>query len=202
MASFRSKIAAALVAVAAAGTLAGCTGSPGAALIVDGVSYSESDVASVISEWTELMNNEPGQMDVIATLAQAPAVISFAEEQMGIDLSDEVMAEQLTYLNDSSGNELTLSDLSDPTVQVLRAVYADSVLSSITVTEDEYQVYTQLVADAEVEINPRYGSYDQGTVYAVSRLGDVMPDVDWYQMLMGGEPEDGGTGTEDASSED
>lgn len=201
MASFRSKIAAALVAAAAAGTLAGCTGSPGTALIVDGVSYSEGDIASVISEWTELTNNEPGQLEVITTLAQASVLISFAEGQMEIDLSDEAMAEQLTYFNESYGNELTLGDLSDSTVQVLRAVYANSALASATITEDDYQVYEQLLADTDVEVNPRYGSYAEGAVQAVSTLGDVMSDADWYSLFMDSESEDGGTDTEDAGSE-
>lgn len=178
MASLRSKVATALLAGIAVVSLSGCTGEPGAVLIGDGISFSESDISTAVTEWGELTGSEPGQEEMVNFLAQAPGLLQFASEQKGIVVGEETLESMLSAINESNGTEITLADLSDATALALEAVIANQYLAYSSVTTEDYVIYAEMLQDSTMQVNPRYGTYSDGVLQALSPLADVMSVTD------------------------
>ena len=173
--SLRSKIAVIGLGLVLAGSLAGCTSSPGQAVSGNGFSYSESEVSTVIVEYAELIGQDSSDIDryeVVLILGEATVLLQLAEE-MGRAITDEDVEESLATAVEVNGSTLTMEDLSPVTVTLVKSALASGYLYQSHNTTEIYWRLQELLTEAEIEVSPRYGVFQEGILY-VPVLGDVL----------------------------
>ncbi len=174
MTSLRSKIALIGLGLVLAGSLAGCTSSPGQAVSGNGFSYSESEVSTAIVEYAELSgmdSSDINRYEVVLILGEATVLLQLAEE-VGRTITDEDVEESIAEVAGENGSTLTMEDLSPVTVTLLKSALANGYLYYQYTTEVS-QRFQELIAEAEIEVSPRYGVFQDGALY-VHELGDVL----------------------------
>lgn len=149
-------VRAALAAVAVSGALAlaGC-GDTNVAAKFDGHVVTESEVAQVVADVNEAYQPQAPftAQQALASLIRAPYLIDYAE-QHGFPQTASMARTQIP-----------LQDPSDATVRVLQSTAAIDHLS-----QADQLALTKVFNDLEVEVNPKYGSYDatQATIAGVT----------------------------------
>lgn len=162
----------ALVGAFAAGalTLAGCQANPGVAATVGDARITENQLADA-TDLNPLLAQPltPGQL--LDVLVQAETVLPIARDY-GIAFSseevDEVLKQVAAAVADATGGDPgAVTEFSD---SALRAGEVILVLEQAQTTGDFPVILnesiTQLI-DAGVEFNPRYGSWEQGTIVPI-----------------------------------
>lgn len=160
----RSRLIPAL-ALTAALTLAGCsTGGSGTGVTVDGTSYSMADLHEATTQLNEAFGQQSGQQlgaqQVIASLALlplldqvfegSPAVVSDA--QVRASLAEAGVSDPNPATMDAERSRLYQSKLGD--VATLQdPAMADVLARAQAVTEED-------LAAVDVDVNPRYGTWD------------------------------------------
>ncbi|MDO5503501.1 MAG: hypothetical protein Q4G67_10050 [Actinomycetia bacterium] len=148
-----------LVAAVAAGALllSGC-GAGDQAAVVDGHVISESGVLEAAAQLRENVQQPPGPNQVIDILITAPAVSEMLRER-GVSISDEAARSAIPMI-------------ANPAPYVVEMVKRDLALRELS-QEDQMQLMER-IRESDVEVNPRYGSYDHDTL----RVTPVVPD--WF----------------------
>lgn len=156
----RSKAAWTAISLTAAFLLAGCGGSgvsSGEAATVDGRSISQSDLQEVTDQFNAVAQQPVTPAQVLDTLIKAPAL-----EQMvagsGQEVTDNELLAQLASIEGAPAepNPLMLDYLHG-------LVYSQMAGG---------EVPPELLADLDVEVNPRYGTWDSETL----TLADQTPE--------------------------
>jgi len=192
---------AAALAVVAAGALAGCSGQPGAAAIVDGKAISASDVRVAMDELGPWFQGVTAT-SVLTVLVQEPTLVAVAAEH-GVGVSDA----QATDLLDQSVSQQGTTEapsFSDPSLAVARYSLAYNNLQGLPDAQAVGQELGERLAALDVEVNPRYGTAgDGGQVTAVEpRPWIVAPSSGSDDGASSGGSSDGGTSGGEAPSGD
>jgi len=161
----RKIVGAAAAALALAGLLAGCTGQPGAAAIVDGRVIPTSDVVTVQDELKPAVGDLTSQQ-VINILIQEPTVVQLASEH-GDGVSE---ADAKTTLDGffTSNNATPPASYAPATIQVGLHQAAAQKLGNDTNSASIGQEFNDRLAKLKVDVNPRFGTWDpsQGSITA------------------------------------
>ena len=148
-----------LVALTTTVALAGCTGQPGAAAVVDGTAIPSSDVSTAL---TELMPyfEEVTTTNLLAVLVQEPTVVELAHEK-GVGVSDEDAHDLLDQVVQQKVAGTTVT-FSEPSLAVARYSIAFTKLQDLPEAEAIGEEIDTRLRALDLEINPRFGSLEDG----------------------------------------
>lgn len=167
--------------VAAAALLAGCQ-APGTAAVVNGERLTDRDVAQFVAEAQELLNQ-----DVSLAAGVSNLTIQMLLEPVALDhdamVSDEEVLETLNDIRDLSGMPpVALSEVSDPTLDALRAEIWSMNIQSGQASQEFSVAAIDALNEADVEVNRRYQMFGtEGTLF------EGQPDT-WIATSMGSRP--------------
>lgn len=176
------KKAAAVIGIAAAvAGLGACSAKPGVAVAVGDYTYSDADIQEGARQFAAL-GGQGAEPRVLAHQVGEWRLRVLIGEQLGLDLSDEVVAEQIQSLESQSGLKLgeepgaVLSDF-------IRDRIVQTSLSTLQLSEEEITELNQnvavLIENNDIEVNPRYGTIN--TEYQMMEdpvFGDVITSAD------------------------
>ncbi len=154
-------VAAAAVALTVVGVLAGCSGRPGAAAVVDGRAIASSDVATALAELKPVYTTASVQ-GVLATLISEPALIE-AASQHGVGVSDEDGEATLRASFASAGVDAPEA-FSPATIAIGRYLAAADKVNAIDDPQPIVDEFSQRMQQQDVQVNPRFGTFEQGSV--------------------------------------
>jgi hypothetical protein len=146
----------ALMAVAA---MAGCSGQPGAAAVVDGTAISVADVQTATTELAPLYQGVTPTA-VLQVLIHERTVTAFAAEK-GVGVNDQQAADALSAIATQlpAAGERTYSA---PSLAVERDLMATTALQALaTASTDLPELATRLAAQ-KIEVSPRFGTLASG----------------------------------------
>ena len=155
-----------LAAGVLAGALAGCSGTPGVAATVEGRTITTAQVADAYEQLHPYLP-AAASTDILAALIQEP-VYSRLADQAGSGVSDDAAAALLdqvvTQAAQSTGSEPgPAPEWNDASLLVGRYVVALNNLGATSDPEAAAAV-TEAMQKADVEVNPRFGSFDPNGV--------------------------------------
>lgn len=151
----RTKVAATLIPLTAAVLLGGCGGSgvsSGQAATVGDTTIAESDLQEVTAQFNAIAQQPTTPSQVLDTLIKAPVL----EEMMagsGQEVTNQELLSELAELPGAPGEPNPLM------VDYLHGLVYSQMVGG--------QVPPELFDDLDVEVNPRYGSWDPETVSLV-----------------------------------
>ncbi len=154
-------VAAAVTAVA---VLAGCAGQPGAAAVVDGRSISTAELATAYEQLAPIFAGA-GAQDVLGVLITEPFAAQVASDR-GVGVNDEQALDLLRQvatqaLGEEKGAEL---EFGPGAIAVGRYSLAASALRDLSDADAAAAEYQDLVRAADIDVNPRFGSFDADTL--------------------------------------
>jgi len=157
--SVRRTVAA--LAVGAALVVAGCSGSagPDRAAVVDGQVISETSMQAGMAEVNamepKLLQAALTPTGTVTALVQAPVVLTYLDS-LGVKVSDTVARQ--------AAAQRGIADPSDSTLEIIKLAMAiSSAQTDGKFTADDQAVLVERLKALEVDVNPRYGSYDPNT---------------------------------------
>ena len=150
----RRLIAAAIVTAAL--VLTGC-GRADTAAVVDGHVITESGVLEVSDQIAEYATSPLAPRDIVNRLVVLPPVL-------------EVLGERGVTISDAAARS-AVSGIADPSPYLLDLARLDLAIGQLT-PEDQQNVIARL-QEIDVEVNPRYGSFDP------QQAAVVASDPDW-----------------------
>lgn len=158
----------AVAAIALGASLAGCQGgNPGAAAFVNGGEITEMQVTQAVKDWESLTGQAVGRADMALALTQGRAYRDAAAE-LGISYDPTEMDARIDELLQSVQLPLTTADLSDAGRQVLGL----TVIMADVQEQGLEQDLLVLAEQAEIKVNPRYGSLVDGQFVPPGPVGD------------------------------
>ncbi len=138
--------------------LSGCSGiSSGEAATIDGTTISQSDLQEVTDQFNAVAQQPATPSQVLDTLIKAPALKQMVAGS-GQEVTDNELLSQLASLEGAPAQP-----------NPLMADYLHGLVYSQMVGGE---VQSELLADVDVEVNPRYGSWDPETL----TLADETPE--------------------------
>ena len=173
-----------LVALTTTAGLAGCTGEPGAAAVVDGAAVPTSDVEAALTElmpWFEGVTTT----NVLSVLVQEPTVVELAEEQ-GVGVSDEEAQALLDQVVQQKVADATAT-FTEPSLAVARYSIAYSKLQDLPDAAGIGDEIDARLRGLDVEVNPRFGSLEDGNQIAAPT------PAPWIVVPQAGSPADDGS---------
>ncbi len=180
-------------AVAAVALLAGCSGQPGAAAVVDGRTISTAELARAAEELKPIFNGA-GTNDVLGVLINEPFATEVAAER-GVGVSDQQALDLLRSVTEQALGEEAAADaeFGEGALAVARYSLAVTGLRDVPDAQDAMLEYQEKISAADVEVNPRFGDYTPET-------GVTAPTAPSWIVPEGGRgaataPEDGATPT-------
>lgn len=161
-ATTRRTVRGAAVALVLAGLLAGCAARPGTAAMVDGRRIAESEITATFDELGPVLGSATPQ-SILHALITEPTFSDIAG-----DLGTEVTDEHATDLLDEvfAGSEQRPDEFGPGSLAIARFQLA---LDAINAAEDQQAVgqdITDRLAALDVEVNPRFGTFEGATVAA------------------------------------
>ncbi|MBO9569902.1 MAG: hypothetical protein J7503_13930 [Cellulomonas iranensis] len=177
--------------VAAVALLAGCSGQPGAAAVVDGRTISTAELARADEELKPIFQGA-GTNDVLGVLINEPFATEVAAER-GVGVSDEQALDLLRSVTEQAlGAEAAAdAEFGEGALAVARYSLAVTGLRDVPDAQDAMLEYQEKISAADVEVNPRFGDYTPET-------GVTAPVAPSWIVPEGGRdaaavPEDGST---------
>jgi hypothetical protein len=176
-----------VAAVVGSVLLGGCSAQPGAAGVIDGRTISTDTVEQTVREVEPVLNGaEPA--NVLGSLLLAPYYIEAAEEN-GVGISTEETRGMLDEAAASLGVPAT--DWSRSSIDLVRFFLAAQNLQ--TLDPAITAAVQEELAAADIEVNPRYGTFDEET-------GQIVPlDLPW---IVDGTSTDEGAPLQEAPTEE
>jgi hypothetical protein len=150
-----------LAAVIAAAVLAlSACGRADTAAVVDGQVISESGVLATSEQVAQYASQPMATRDLINRLVVLPAVLEVLEER-GVTISD-------------AAARSAVAGIDDPTPYLLDLARLDLAIGQMT-QEDMVEVTSRL-GEADVQINPRYGTFNPDQALVVPTQPDWLAD--------------------------
>ncbi len=170
----RTVTATAGVAVLVATLLAGCTGQPGAAAVVEGHAISVADVQQATAELQPYFQSVD-QSTVLMLLIGAPTIESVAKDA-GLAVSDQQAIDLLDKAAKSAG-ATTTPTFSAPAIEVIRFSLAQKAIEGASNAATLVKEVNDKLTALHAEVSPRYGTIDltTGTVTPISYDWIVKP---------------------------
>ena len=153
----------AVLAVAALG-LAACAGQPGAAATVDGEAISEAELAQTVADWTQLAPATPAT--VLQELVISPFVIE-AAAAAGVGASEEDGREVLLAAAEDAGVDPADLHIGPGLLLIGQRFAAQDAALEASKGRVIEEAATTAIRDAEIQVNPRYGAWEDLGVVAV-----------------------------------
>lgn len=153
---------------ATAALLAGCSTLPGTAAVVDGARISESDVADATAMFGRVLGATPNPAAVLDALVKEKVVTPVAGE-FDLVASDGEVVDYLNQYAVSAGGEVL--DKSEFPASGLAAGRYLAIMERMSSDENAVEISGQMLAafqDADIELSPRYGTYDENGVLSAS----------------------------------
>lgn len=155
----------AVLAVGAALVTAGCgESSADRAAVVDGTVITETELQTAMKELNAmdpgLLQDKLSPSGTLSALVQAPVVLEFLAAQ-GIVISDSVATR--------TAADRGVVDPSDSTIEVVKLASAISAAQASQKLGDTAPLLQQL-REQDVEVNPRYGTYNPETASITAGL--------------------------------
>lgn len=145
--------------------LSGCSGvSADQAAVIDGRAIDEGELQNTVAELNSVSPQPETPAGVLNVLVTSP-ILDTIVAGSPVELTDQQMSEMLT--------EGGLENASDLTIEVVRARQYQSILQDPATLGDPemadalgrlQEVTVEDVASLEMDINPRYGTFDPETV--------------------------------------
>ncbi|MDO5675980.1 MAG: hypothetical protein Q4G35_00565 [Propionibacteriaceae bacterium] len=135
-------------AVAAVALLAGCSPTPGTALVVDGTHYTEGQVSEIVDGCAEALDITPDQIrrsGVVGTLLLGKLFDSLVTDTSEADI--QAMAEQFQA-----------EQLFD--VEACKPLALANIKTQLLGTVGNDDVILEAASALDVQLNPRYGKWD------------------------------------------
>ena len=151
---------AALAVVLGAAVLAGCAGQPGAAAIVDGRVISQDELAQAREDLASLFP-EADAAGVLSYLIVGPFFLDEASER-GVGVSRDDARALLKQELEASGADTT-AEFGDDALDVIRFTMAVQSLGALPEGEEALGEAEEALMGADIEVNPRYGTFDPQT---------------------------------------
>jgi hypothetical protein len=152
-----------LAALATTVTLAGCTGQPGAAAVVDGTAIPTADVRAAQVELAPYFQGV-STTNVLAVLVQEPTVVALAEEK-GVGVSDEDAHKLLDSVVQQKVPGLEVA-FTDPSLAVAKYSIAYTNLQGLPDAKDVGTEIDKRLRALDVDVNPRFGTLTDGNQVA------------------------------------
>jgi len=170
----RTVTATAGVAILVATLLAGCTGRPGAAAVVDGRTISVADVQQATAELQPYFQSVD-QGTILMLLIGAPTIESVAKDA-GLAISDQQAVDLLDTAAKSAG-VTTPPTFSAPAIEVIRFSLAQKAIEGATNASALVTEVNDKLTALHAQVNPRYGTLDltKGTVTPIAYDWIVKP---------------------------
>ena len=156
-------------AVALGLSACGTSGSPGTAFIVNGESFSESDLTATVTQWAELSGVEVPRDEMAGFLVETTVRLQAADEA-GVGLSDEDVQQTLEGTLAQTGTDLSTSQIIGPVREMFRDLLLVNTVQSGAVSEEQIAEINALISDASITLNPRYGTFIDGQIQAPGAL--------------------------------
>ena len=169
--SIGKTLAAAALASAVALGLSACgtSGSPGTAFIVNGESFSESDLTDTVTQWAELSGVEVPRDQMAGFLVETTVRLQAADE-VGVGLSEEDVQQTLEGTLAQANSDLSVSQIIPPVREMFRDLLLVNTVQSGAVSEEQITEMNTLISDASITLNPRYGTFTDGQIQAPGAL--------------------------------
>jgi len=152
--------------IAAGGLLAGCSGQPGVAAVVDGRTITTSELATAYEQLTPVFAGA-GTQDVLGVLITEPFAAQVAAEH-GVGVNDDqslalLRSVAVQALGEEKGAAL---EFGPGALAVGRYSLAASALQDLPAAQEAATAYQELVAAADIDVNPRFGQFTEDLVVA------------------------------------
>ena len=168
------RVLAGLSSLALVSGLGACSAQPGVALQVGDTTYSEADVTQAVDQYDQMFGQDPGRSDFVAALANAHHILEMGTDH-GIVVDDATVDTQI----EAAKEQQTITDVPDHINHALM----DLLRMQLTVSElqakvsDTQQLSDELAqkqAQADLHVNPRYGTLDENNQIVPMTFGDVV----------------------------
>ncbi|UJP41156.1 SurA N-terminal domain-containing protein [Cellulomonas palmilytica] len=159
-----------------AALLGACSGTPGAAAVVDGRVITADQVQSATDQLTEL-GQQFDVPTVLSILIQEPTMTRFAADE-GVAVSDEDAVGLLDQVSQSVG--IDVGEYSPATIAIARYSLASGNLQDTGDLEALGQEVAERLGSLDVEVNPRFGTLGETAAVegAAARPWIVTPEAD------------------------
>ncbi|MEZ0447920.1 hypothetical protein [Cellulomonas sp. ICMP 17802] len=174
----------ALVALATTAVLAGCTGQPGAAAVVDGTAIPTADVRAALEELAPYFQGVT-TTNVLAVLVQEPTVVELADEK-GVGVSDQDAKALLDSVVQQKVKGSTAT-FTAPSLAVAKYSIAYTNLQGLSDATAVGKEIDKRLRALDVDVNPRFGSLEDG-----NQVADPTP-APWLVKAKAEAPTDGAT---------
>lgn len=186
---FTVKKAAAIAAsVAIALGLGACSAHPGSAFVLNGVSYSESDLAAASAQYNAMTGGTLVSSSLVPTLVNVET-IDAAAQMIGITVSDQDVDLYFASLVEQGRIQAPEEGELTPVMrEIIRSTLVQQLLGQLNEPQREAmtEAYAQLKDTMELEVNPRYASMDAEGQTLTPLFGDVVQANKSTQTLLNG----------------
>lgn len=186
---FTVKKAAAIAAsVAIALGLGACSAHPGSAFVLNGVSYSESDLAAASAQYNAMTGGTLVSSSLVPTLVNVET-IDAAAQMIGITVSDQDVDLYFASLVEQGRIQAPEEGELTPVMrEIIRSTLVQQLLGQLNEPQREAmtEAYAQLKETMELEVNPRYASMDAEGQTLTPLFGDVVQANKSTQTLLNG----------------
>lgn len=186
---FTVKKAAAIAAsVAIALGLGACSAHPGSAFVLNGVSYSESDLAAASAQYNAMTGGTLVSSSLVPTLVNVET-IDAAAQMIGITVSDQDVDLYFASLVEQGRIQAPENGELTPVMrEIIRSTLVQQLLGQLNEPQREAmtEAYVQLKETMELEVNPRYASMDAEGQTLTPLFGDVVQANKSTQTLLNG----------------
>ncbi|WP_127129795.1 hypothetical protein [Georgenia sp. SYP-B2076] len=163
----RTRLTRALVVLAAAGVaLSGCAAQPGTAAVVNGTRITENELDDATLEYVSLTGQKTEPVAVLSTLIAAEVLPKIAADH-GVVYSDEQVIEMYKQQAGLLGTTAPKS-YSPAFVDLGHYLFAALDLQSSPEGPAVMEEFTKAMADADIDVNPRYGQAVDGSIKPVA----------------------------------
>ena len=162
----RGRVRLVTTTVVVGGLLAGCTGQPGAAAVVDGRAISTAELATTYEQLGPFFPGA-GAQDVLAVLITEPFAAEVAAD-LGVGVNDQQALDLLRTVADQAlgEGEGARVEFGPGAVAVGRYSLVASALQEVPDPQAAVAEYQERVAAADIEVNPRFGELTDDLVVA------------------------------------
>lgn len=174
MTSTRLSRGIAAAALLSALALGGCGAHPGTAAIVDGEQISENELDRAVTDFAAVTGQQIDSPTMLSTLVVAPMILDVAAEY-GVAASDDEASALLDRQAEASGLPVPEDGYGTGVLQIAKMTIVNQTMSTSPEGGAAMEDVNARITEADVEVNPRYGEFDE--------TGQVVPQpLPWVEQ--------------------
>jgi len=172
----------AAAALLSALALGGCGAHPGAAALVNGERISENELDRAVEDFAAVTGQEVDAPTMLSTLVVAPIILDVAAE-FGVAASDEQAAALLDRQAEASGLPVPEDGYGTGVLDIAKMTIVNQEMSISPVGAPAMETVSVRIAEADVDVNPRYGEFDPAGQVVPEALPWIAPSTTVAQPL-------------------